>query len=915
MFFFLILTGVICFLLGLAVTLAIGQRNIFYWLMPLDEDKLLPTVDPANSTPLVETDQPISIGLPEELTEQLTEEKTIATSEGTDKEGEQRDDTLLAINLLMQFFFREAQNNGIVRRFLIHRINKEMNEGVEKGGPTVNKIIKGLKIYDIEMGTKAPSIRGIDVNSLELDEDQKLIESVDVGIDLEYSGGFAIGIDVALAYGKTAFMSAKVSRLEGNLRLKFARLPYSHWTVAFCPPPTLEVAISSRIQGQSYGVVTDLLATLIESWIQKQHSLPNSKMLTHPLFPDPDHAIMRPVPAATSRPIRKGRLQVTVMDVTRLDPSLIQAEGIFSILALDSCPWIDFAPSETVGHVLLDIRMIRKRDRPLGFVFHGLPAGTSDYSTIDEIVLDLVRSPTGVVVVNTEPGSAADEAGFRAGDVILEVNGLPVSSVRQVLRAITNTEAKYVIIRIDRFIPAVKTKVDAYEAQKPRMAVGSEQGALYPLPDDLVGVHRETIGRMVGLEMKRTETYPMSKIVHLGDTLDFGVLPGQRFLNLSVWLTGVQGDECDVTSSGAASVSIEPPKKFSFNKLFELKNDLPSPSQETPVKEPPREVRIGYINVSLAEIIADCHLNTQGHHVSTYQLYPADLQASLGRQHPLKDQPGFDPRLCYGDIVLSFIYHPDEVQETERTPLPEETLPERPEPSERERSQVDVVIYELKRPHDWTLKRFGQLENCDICHSKIWLGEGLYCPRCGIIIHKKCFKRIAAENKKWCSVNQSIAKIDDYYISNVPIPADNVKSDLEGNPFQVDEENEEASELETVVERLQVRDHNESLIRLAKESGRKLWNHLDVEKRRNKISSMLNKIEDAVTAETIHRYELAAEWEKSTSYLSGDSDVGNRKWIEVELASSEKKRQALVLLELYFGVAWQDVEEHFDQSE
>lgn len=89
------------------------------------------------------------------------------------------------------------------------------------------------------------------------------------------------------------------------------------------------------------------------------------------------------------------------------------------------------------------------------------------------------------------------------------------------------------------------------------------------------------------------------------------------------------------------------------------------------------------------------------------------------RQHPLKDQPGFDPRLCYGDIVLSFIYHPDEVQETERTPLPEETLPERPEPSERERSQVDVVIYELKRPHDWTLKRFGQLENCDICHSKV----------------------------------------------------------------------------------------------------------------------------------------------------------------------------------------------------
>jgi hypothetical protein len=59
------------------------------------------------------------------------------------------------------------------------------------------------------MGTKAPSIGGFEVNSLVLDEDQKLIESVDLIIHLEYSGGFAMGIDVALPYGKTAFLAAK----------------------------------------------------------------------------------------------------------------------------------------------------------------------------------------------------------------------------------------------------------------------------------------------------------------------------------------------------------------------------------------------------------------------------------------------------------------------------------------------------------------------------------------------------------------------------------------------------------------------------------------------------------------------------------------------------------------------------------
>lgn len=59
------------------------------------------------------------------------------------------------------------------------------------------------------MGSKAPSIKSVNVNSIVLDDDQKLIESVDVGIHLDYSGGFAIGIDVLLAYGKTAFLSAK----------------------------------------------------------------------------------------------------------------------------------------------------------------------------------------------------------------------------------------------------------------------------------------------------------------------------------------------------------------------------------------------------------------------------------------------------------------------------------------------------------------------------------------------------------------------------------------------------------------------------------------------------------------------------------------------------------------------------------
>ena len=65
------------------------------------------------------------------------------------------------------------------------------------------------------------------------------------------------------------------------------------------------------------------------------------------------------------------------------------------------------------------------------------------------------------------------------------------------------------------------------------------------------------------------------------------------------------------------------------------------------------------------------------------------------------------------------------------------------------------------------------------------------------------------------------------------------QSDLEGDPFDVDEENEELAELDSLVERLQARNHNEALVRLAKDSGKKLFSHLDAVKRRNKISSMV----------------------------------------------------------------------------
>lgn len=69
------------------------------------------------------------------------------------------------------------------------------------------------------------------------------------------------------------------------------------------------------------------------------------------------------------------------------------------------------------------------------------------------------RRQASVVIVSVESGSAAEEAGFRPGDAILEVDNVRVRSARQFLRAVASSKSQFVIVRVDRYIPSIKEKV------------------------------------------------------------------------------------------------------------------------------------------------------------------------------------------------------------------------------------------------------------------------------------------------------------------------------------------------------------------------------------------------------------------------------------------------------------------------
>lgn len=56
---------------------------------------------------------------------------------------------------------------------------------------------------------------------------------IDIAVDIEYSGGFIISLDVDLIFGKSAHFTVKLNSLVGRLRLQFTRNPCTHWSFSF----------------------------------------------------------------------------------------------------------------------------------------------------------------------------------------------------------------------------------------------------------------------------------------------------------------------------------------------------------------------------------------------------------------------------------------------------------------------------------------------------------------------------------------------------------------------------------------------------------------------------------------------------------------------------------------------------------
>lgn len=75
-----------------------------------------------------------------------------------------------------------------------------------------------FQLRDLHLGTQFPTIKGLEVADSKIDPDTGLLETLDLSLDLHYSGNFQMSIDVKMLLGKTAYLA-----LQGKLK-KFPKI-------------------------------------------------------------------------------------------------------------------------------------------------------------------------------------------------------------------------------------------------------------------------------------------------------------------------------------------------------------------------------------------------------------------------------------------------------------------------------------------------------------------------------------------------------------------------------------------------------------------------------------------------------------------------------------------------------------------
>lgn len=755
--FELICVSVITFVSGIICTLAVQ----FYLFKKYLESG--PLASP--------TKKPLHRGkaqLPSELLKRIQDER--ASSSNLARQGMCQGNENLAINLTLQFLFNELRNAERVRVWLYRKLNNEFKELLTQS--TTAKLLDSVQLRDLNLGTQFPTIKGLEVADSKIDADTGLLESLDLSLDLHYSGNFQLSIDVKMLLGKTAYMALQVKRISGRARLQFTRVPYTHWSLSFYSDPILELEVQSQFQGrQLQPQIISLITGQIRRAVRRKHTLPRYKLRYKPFFRRLNDEAVDLSEVANIR-LTPGYLEVSLVEVSRLNLGLnmLNAEDrsqieIYCTISIDTTPWVYLTQYTGVSYMVLDVIISKVSSQQLGVVFK------------QEFVPEIGH--VCVLVETIITGSPAAIAEMKKGDILVAVDGKKVSNMNQVAKFVKTAVQRRFIIRVERkYSKADLDRQTSTKLESERLSMERGGADKKTLKSDVGSSKGDTPNTEDG-KMKFEGQIKFSDLKdsenQIPDKLEIGSkLFRRRKSSVHTDDTAQTPDTTPsrrISTTSSQSITFGSSTQFCFNDDSYITNlsDLYYTTKEKEyasliVFEETRIFQIdsehqylnigvwgrvrggeisakllGYINVPIKLILAQCYASSTGHYLKCHALLPPD-SASLAIVHPkLQGYSGFDPTLCYGDILLSYVW---ESNYPNRHMTGDSGKKENQETAKMAPASNEEIVE--KKMHDFIRTHFHRATHCDFCSKKIWLKDAVQCRDCGMVCHKKCEVRCQA---------------------------------------------------------------------------------------------------------------------------------------------------------------------------
>ncbi|XP_072751936.1 PDZ domain-containing protein 8 isoform X3 [Anoplolepis gracilipes] len=750
----LVLVAVITFICGVLCTLAL---QFYLFKRYLDSGP--------QATPPQRQLQHGKAQLPEELVEQLQEEQTNSNNSMSRQAMSQGNENL-AINLTLQFLFNELRNAERVRLWLYRKLNNEFKELLTQS--TTAKLLDSVKLRDLNLGTQFPTIKGLEVADSKIDADTGLLESLDLALDLHYSGNFQLSIDVKMLLGKTAYMALQVKRISGKARLQFTRVPYTHWSLSFYSDPILELEVQSQFQGrQLQPQIISIITSQIRRAVKRKHTLPRYKMRYKPLFRRlNDEAVDLSEVASTQ--LTPGYLEVVLLEISRLNLTPIALNSsenvsqveVYCTMSVDSMPWVYLTQYSGVPYMVLDLIISKTGSQQLGVVFK------------QEVVPEVGQMC--VLVETIVSGSPAAIAEMKKGDILVAVDGKKVSSMNQVAKFVKTAVQRRFIIRVERrhfkadssergqrldsertsFTERKTSKSDstgrmdspcAEDAGKMKFEAQIKFSDLRDSDNDLTDSRLDS-----KLFKRRKSSVQTEDTAQTPDTT-----PSRRISTISISSASSSNvqfylpDETSATSIAdlcyntkekpyASLIAFEETKSFRVDSELQYLNVGVwgrVKGSETPPK------LLGYINAPIKLILAQCCTSTTGHYLKCHALLPPESVSLATSYMRLQGYSGFDPTLCYGDILLSYVW--ESCRPSNHT-ISDSGKKDNAETAKIQANPSDEVVD--RKMHDFIRTHFHRATHCDFCTKKIWLKDAVQCRDCGMVCHKKCETRCQASS-------------------------------------------------------------------------------------------------------------------------------------------------------------------------